>query len=261
MHELGHWHGPMLERHFLPCPSLAPFISTYQLLTQEHAEGTGERWYILPDNAAHLIFYLVERHGQLLPSLRLIGPRTRHKLIHRRQRWFTFIASFKPGAFYHFSPVPMAELTDASHDARDLSSHWNNELIDKLAVLAKRELMPQFIEQFEEALHGSIRSLPSTSSLSHSFVHMHFAPMASVREIAQDLGITERHLRSLTRDQIGHSPKMILQIERFTQSLRLSNAHRDWTAIAYEAGYYDQSHMIAAYQKMTGSSPERLFNT
>ena len=85
-------------------------------------------------------------------------------------------------------------------------------------------------------------------------------PLIKVRELARQTGVSERHFRSLCYQFIGHSPKEILQISRFTHSMVLSNQTREWSSIAFEAGYYDQSHMIAAFQKMCGTSPEKLFN-
>lgn len=260
MHELGNWQTPMLKQVFDPTPDLAPLIRNYCVLKQEWACDTDQHWYILPDNSAYLIFYLIRRNGVLSPSLRLIGPRSSHIIINRRNRHFTFMVSFKPGGLAPLCPVPLADLCDQSTDASDLFPWCDQPLLDQLTVSGQNPNLSEFIGILERALLSAFSSSQSVSPLISHFAELTLAPQIRVSDISDHLGITERHLRTLSQKHIGHSPKLMLQIERFTRSLLISNGSREWTSIAHDSGYYDQSHMIAEYQKMTGKSPERLFN-
>lgn len=259
MHELGSWQSPMLRQLFTPRTALKPYIKDYCVLRQEWACNHRERWYILPDNCAYLIFYLVGEKDNLKPSLRLIGPRSRHLVINRRHRHFTFMVSFRPGALAAFSKIDIADLCDRSIDASDLLPWANQELIDRLAIAARHDPLTEFIETLEAALVNAAHSITGIHPVIQEFARLTLEPQLRVADISNKLGITERHLRTLSQKHIGHSPKSMLQIERFTRSLVISNHSREWASIAHESGYYDQSHMIAEYQKMTGKSPERLF--
>ena len=57
----------------------------------------------------------------------------------------------------------------------------------------------------------------------------------------------------------GLGPKRYASLVRFQSLLRrLEREHDpDWTQLALEHGYYDQSHMVNQFQEMTGHSPTR----
>lgn len=259
MHELGNWQSPMLRQVFKPSPALSPFIKNYCLLRKEWACDCAERWYILPDNSSYLIFYLAEKNGALTSSLRLIGPRTRHIVINRRHRHLTFMVSFRPGGLSPFLNIPLSEICDKATNAGELFTWANAELMEGLFITAKANLLQEFIAILERALLSYMNILKPIHPIIGEFSRLTLTPRMSVADISGELGITERHLRTLSQKHIGHSPKSMLQIERFTRSLIITNKSREWASIAQDSGYYDQSHMIAEYQKMTGKSPERLF--
>jgi AraC-like DNA-binding protein len=259
MHELGSFEAPMTTRTYVPSPALSPYIKNYSALKKEWACDADSHWYILPDNSAHLIFYLFLKNGRMKPSLRLIGPRSRHLVINRHHRYFTFIMSFRPGGLAPFCPFPLADLCDKAIDADELFSWCNDTLLEQLAVTSQRDDLRDFIAQLETALISGIIPGQQVNAIVKEFTVLNLIPQIRVADISNRLGITERYLRDLCHKHIGHSPKSALQIERFTQSLVMSNSFREWTAIAHDAGYYDQSHMIAEYQRMTGKSPEQLF--
>lgn len=261
MHELGSWQSSMLRQVFAPQPTLTSFIKDYCALRQEWACDMNSQWYILPDNSAYLIFYLIRKNGRLQPSLRIIGPRSSHLIINRHSRYFTFMASFKMGGLAPFCNIPMKELCDKSTDACDLFPWLEPDLLDQLMIASQKTDLSLFISILEKALIKGLSPLQNNIHPVISFLSEQVnSSQIHVSEISDKLGITERHLRSLSQKHVGHSPKSILQIERFTRSLIMSNHSREWVAIAHDAGYYDQSHMIAEYQKMTEKSPDRLFS-
>ena len=83
---------------------------------------------------------------------------------------------------------------------------------------------------------------------------------ASVRAVAVDLGVSERHLRRAFHEAVGVSPKAFAKIMRFRHALRV--AHDDleasWTSIAAAAGYYDQAHLIAEFREIAGVTRRAL---
>jgi AraC-like DNA-binding protein len=83
---------------------------------------------------------------------------------------------------------------------------------------------------------------------------------ASVSSVAVDLGVSERHLRRLFREAIGVSPKAFAKVTRFRRAVRAARAenHANWAAIAAEAGYYDQAHLIGEFRSIAGVTPRAL---
>ena len=83
---------------------------------------------------------------------------------------------------------------------------------------------------------------------------------ASVNAVADDLGVSERHLRRVFRETVGVSPKAFATLTRFHRALRAAreDGHGSWASIAAVAGYYDQAHLIADFRAIAGVTPRAL---
>jgi AraC-like DNA-binding protein len=84
--------------------------------------------------------------------------------------------------------------------------------------------------------------------------------MIRVSQICNLYNVTPRSLDRHFRDEIGISPKELLNIFRINKAIRLifDNPDCDLTSISYLSGYYDQSHFIKEIEKITGISPGNL---
>ncbi len=83
---------------------------------------------------------------------------------------------------------------------------------------------------------------------------------ANVAAVADDLGVSERHLRRAFREAVGVSPKAFAKLTRFHRALRAARADVDvsWATIAAGAGYCDQAHLIAEFRAIAGVTPRAL---
>ena len=81
-----------------------------------------------------------------------------------------------------------------------------------------------------------------------------------VATLAQQLGVTDRHLRRLIVDETGIAPRHFARIQRFHALLRASDlAPRPaWAELAAHHGYADQSHLIREVQDLAGVTPTQL---
>lgn len=78
----------------------------------------------------------------------------------------------------------------------------------------------------------------------------------NINSISQNHGITPRYLRKLVLQHTGLSPKLYAKINRFQSGLSLiSKTNKTFTDIAYETGYFDQSHFIKEFKLFTGTTP------
>lgn len=83
---------------------------------------------------------------------------------------------------------------------------------------------------------------------------------ANVNAVADDMGLSERHLRRVFREVVGVSPKAFAKLTRFHRALRAAGADRraSWASIAAASGYYDQAHLIAEFRAIAGVTPREL---
>jgi AraC-like DNA-binding protein len=75
--------------------------------------------------------------------------------------------------------------------------------------------------------------------------------------LAAHLGVTRQHLARSFAQHVGLSPKMLARIVRargvVDRARRATDV--DWSSVALDAGYYDQSHLIADVKELTGLPP------
>jgi AraC-like DNA-binding protein len=81
------------------------------------------------------------------------------------------------------------------------------------------------------------------------------ATESSIRNIALGYGISPRYLHKLIYQHTGLSPKSLNKISRFQRSLQLITKKGQLTSIAYDCGYFDQSHFIRDFKSFTGLTP------
>jgi AraC-like DNA-binding protein len=83
---------------------------------------------------------------------------------------------------------------------------------------------------------------------------------ASVNAVAGDLGVSERHLRRVFHETVGLGPKAFAKLTRFRRALQAARAENraSWAAIAANAGYYDQAHLISEFRAVAGVTPRAL---
>lgn len=77
-----------------------------------------------------------------------------------------------------------------------------------------------------------------------------------IDKVALIYGITPRYLHKLIYQHTGLSPTSVNKINRFQFSLKLlAKNELPFTSIAYDCGYFDQSHFIRDFKSFTGVTP------
>jgi AraC-like DNA-binding protein len=77
------------------------------------------------------------------------------------------------------------------------------------------------------------------------------------RELAAQLGLSQRRFIQVFSNQVGVTPKVFGRVQRFQRAVELTRGGSagDWADIAAECGYFDQSHLIHEFQVLSGLSP------
>jgi AraC-like DNA-binding protein len=81
-----------------------------------------------------------------------------------------------------------------------------------------------------------------------------------ITRLAPSLGVTRQHLARRFAQLVGVSPKMfarVVRLSRVVERVRLvpRGDPINWSALALELGYYDQSHLVDEFKEMTGVTP------
>lgn len=79
--------------------------------------------------------------------------------------------------------------------------------------------------------------------------------------IAEQIGVSQRHLTTLFRREVGHTPKAVAMLMRFEYATaRMADDARryqqvDLAGVAVAAGYADQAHLTREFVRYAGVSP------
>jgi AraC-like DNA-binding protein len=81
-----------------------------------------------------------------------------------------------------------------------------------------------------------------------------------IATLAEELRWSPKRLIARFREQVGLPPKQVARLLRFQRvtNLFLATETPDWGALAWQCGYYDQSHLIHEFQRLAGDTPHGL---
>jgi AraC-like DNA-binding protein len=79
-----------------------------------------------------------------------------------------------------------------------------------------------------------------------------------IGDLAEELGWSHKHLIAQFRDQLGTPPKRLGRVLRFQRAIERIGAcdAPRWVELAFDCGYFDQSHMIREFREFAGCTPE-----
>jgi methylphosphotriester-DNA--protein-cysteine methyltransferase len=84
-----------------------------------------------------------------------------------------------------------------------------------------------------------------------------------IENLVKDSGFSLKYFGILFKQQVGITPKSFSNIIRLNYFINYKNIHpsKSLTECAYEANFFDQSHLIRIFKEITGKSPKEHFNS
>jgi AraC-like DNA-binding protein len=168
---------------------------------------------------------------------------------------------FRPGKAYRFFPAPMNELSDK---VAGLSILWKEAawLEEKVAGATNDEDRVRIVQDI--LLQKLLKLKRDDSHVAFCLWQVNNAQgLLSVRELSEKANISSRQLGRRFNDSVGLSPKEFTRISRFIHSLKQLKKFpsQSLTSLAYNSGYYDQSHFIRDFKDYAGVTPGELLNS
>lgn len=255
----------MLHKLLIPQPPLSRFVENLWLVEGHTADYTREK--ILPDGAIELIIDLDSEpkaifDGEASASFRTVkkawisGERTRYIVIGAARNQSMVGIRFRPGGAYPFFKFPISELSESVTELDLIWGSLVDEIRDELLEVATPEQRLPRLESF--LLRQAKRSLESNRSVSFAIHQLQHSPQfLAIRDLANTIGITQKHLISQFEKVVGLRPKSFARVCKFQKVVNLLEQQQalEWAAIASECGYYDQAHFIHEFQAFSGLNP------
>ena len=257
----------MEYREYKPGPELEKHVKCYWSLEDMEPSGPGGREKIFPDGCTELIFHYGDRFrkyddkGSHIQDKSFIhGQLQRYIEIEPTGKVGIFSARFHPGGLQSFIPLPVSDLT---HDTFSLTRIWGSagkrleeSIISASGTAERQNILETFLLERRNTSPDSAIAVQLVNAILETDGNV------SIDELSAALHIGKRQLTRNFISCVGIKPKMLARIIRFHRVLKLieQGELNNFTAIAFEGGFYDQAHFIKDFKEITGLNPKKYFS-
>ena len=250
-----------------PPDSLKPFVRSFWVL--EHDFGEQESTYVyrsIADSCVEMVFHYRAHFDELDYTGQ---PRNWLSGIHfQTDRYTRFETSESFGIFgvyiYPFAvPLLFNVLSEkTSNELLDLDTFLGlngRELEEQIMLAPDNEARVKILTKFLENCRLRARFRDNTIAAAIKHV-IHSKQFSTVSDLADTFNLSLRQFDRKFKEYAGFSPKTFLRLVRLNNAIKGHNNNKSLTQIAYECGYYDQSHFIHDVKAFTGYHPTFYFS-
>jgi AraC-like DNA-binding protein len=247
-------------------PPLDRFVECVWFLSAPRRPAAPPPERVVPDGCPELVFQFADpclsgRPGEALhrqPPALLVGPLTSSILVGASGAVSTMGVRFRPGGLPAFVAAPLDELADRQVVVEDLFGAAARGLHARLAEAPDDSRRVAIVERF---LMGRLADAGRPRRpVEHAVRRMvrRRGPVG-IERLADDLGVSRRHLERTFRAETGMTPMLLGRMIRFQSVFRrLTSGEPDWISVALDCGYYDQSHLYRDFREFAAATPTQF---
>jgi AraC-like DNA-binding protein len=170
-----------------------------------------------------------------------------------------FGAYLYPYAIPRLFGLPAEETTNTQLDLQVLLGPEGKFLEEQIMLAVDSVQRVNILSAFlEKQLHK--RQMLEKSMMLAVRYAIHDGTGSNVNDLASKFSLSTRQFDRKFKIYSGFSPKMYLRLTRLQNALKQYGHDKSLTQIAYECGYYDQSHFIHDVKAFTGYHPGFYFS-
>jgi AraC-like DNA-binding protein len=235
-----------------PHPALADRIDAYW----EHGGGA-RRHRVLPDGCIDFLFDLDAG------SAHVVGTMTTAVIVEIAAGKRIFGVRFHPGAAAPYLAELASDLTDRRIPLDAVTTPGASKLADRVANARDRAERERLVQAHLLDPHQRLRAPDARVRRAAALITARRGAV-SLREVAAHANIGERQLERLFHAHVGVAPKHYARVARLAHACRLltapapPDAPRQHAALAAQAGYADESHLVRDFHALAGVTPAAL---
>lgn len=252
----------MLWATYTPTAPLSPFVANFWTLSDApgHAQ---ER--IVPSGTLELVINLHQDEFRIYDSCEssqfrrfsggiVSGAYDRPFVIDTAAHASVIGVHFKPGGASPFFLAPPGELTSTHVE---LDTLWGPRARELRERLCSARTSARRFQILEATLLAELRRRARKRHLAVQVGIEELARGTAVRDIVVQVGLSHRRFVELFTAEVGITPKLFGRVQRFQRASALTHgqAPPNWSRLAAECGYFDQSHLIRDFTAFSGFSP------
>lgn len=252
-----------------PHAELRPFIHSYLILEGQFNPEEETFGRLLPDGMQKLIFHFgdhfLEKDGTEKAKQEhcfLHGQLTSYIDIKPTGKIAYLSVHFHPHGLAAFTQTPLNAITTTRISPYGIWGKAGDQLAYDIFTakghLQRAKVLDIFFrKQLESRPNPNMLARKAMELLKYSHGQM------SVKELADAFGKSTRTIERTFAQHIGTTPKHLSRILRLQYLMRVSlrQPELSLTELTYIGGYYDQSHFIFDFHKVSGQSPKSFFQS
>ncbi|WP_306621891.1 helix-turn-helix domain-containing protein [Chryseobacterium ginsenosidimutans] len=251
----------------LPALELSGFIKHY--LFVETKTETTKKLRLFSDGNMGLVFSfknkMIKQFSLLnipayLPDSFVYGQIKSYRDLYCNGETSLMIVVFHSYGLHALLGMSSTELIDGIVETENLFGSAATSLFDKLASHDKLDERIIILDNFfRSVLKKRPLLLQASVTASIQFI-LENKGITSVKQLTDLTGCNERKLERIFMEHLGIGPKKftnIVKLHIFLKYLKTKFETSSLTTISYEAGYYDQPHLIREFKKYTGLTPSQ----
>ncbi len=241
-----------------PSALLAPYVKHYWFLTADSGLQASER--VIPNGLMSLMFHRGERlfsssSKQLQPRAFLSGQGTGFTDLFYSGHIDLISVVFQPVGAKAFFDLPLMELNGQSIAVDDLSDPQLLELKKRLFDTVDIHVCVLWIERF--LLNRLVTLATHNLKRIHAVLQSIYSGQQNMGALAKTACLSYKQFKRIFAEYVGANPKDYLRVVRFQKALHVLQMQPAIppTHLAYECGFYDQSHLIKEFKAFSGYTP------
>ena len=250
-----------------PSTSLAPFVKLYWMVENTNRDNSYHTQRIVPTGLADISFYEGIRPStsderKSISGFSVVSGQCKNYYdITLSGELTVFSVYFFPHTLSLFIDIPLNEINNYSIPLKDLIPDAGRLEEDISAANSFKEKV-KIIETFLLNRLTQHKNNLQIRRISHAINMInHSKGNLSIDLMASETCLSRKQFERIFKQHVGNSPKQFLKTIRFQNAINIREETKSTslTELAFECGYYDQSHMISDFIKFSGKTPREYF--
>lgn len=254
--------GILIKKYNVINPKLKSLIKYYWILESDFETEINNT--LLPVNNIDIMINYsekisYEKDNKVIESGRIhfSGVRKSPDIIMQRGKLKVLGISFFPWGIYPLLKIPVNEFTNQSINLENILKEFTTRVEDKL--MEKKISMEENIKIIESELIKEINFSYININIVRLFENLYSEPAdLNIRLYCEKYNISIKQLERMFLKYIGVSPKVFKKISRFQNIINNFQNYKNLTELAYDFGYYDQSHFIKEFKLFSKVPPKQF---
>lgn len=246
---------------------LSKYIQNYYIVEIDSSINFLPKERVYPTGSASMVFHygspskFQEKNSSeyIESNLVICGQHNKYYDLSLSGKTSMILIIFKPHGLKSFFNFPITELFNENISLQNLAKNETLELEDKLFNSSDNKQRISHLESFliKRLIHNN-----DFDRIEHAVKMIEDAKgQIKTQYIAQEVCLGIKQFERTFSKHVGMNPKKFSSIIRFQNVIQMKRKHKNSNMfqLAFDNGYYDQSHFIHDFKSLTGLTPKHFF--